>query len=155
MRLLGLAIALVVLIVHAAWAQVTPDHTRADAVSMVDRAAAMLQERGWDATFAAVDDEHGPFRDGELYVFVIDCLNPELTVVANGAFHGLIGVPQRDAVDAEGRFFQQDMAALVRAQTAGWLDFMWLNPLTRKMGHKDVYVRLVDGLIIGAGVFVP
>lgn len=124
-----------------------------EAIGLVDAIAAMLQAQGRAATFSAVGDQHGPFRRGNLYAYVMDARDGKLTMLAHGANPTLVGVPQRDIVDADGKTFNDETVALVQNGGTGWVDYRWPNPETHKIARKSSYVRMVEGVIIGVGVY--
>ena len=99
-RLLGNVVA--TLLLCSAVSAPVYAHTREEAVAMVRRAAEFLRTHDRNEAFAAFDDPHGAFRDGDLYVYVMDGDDPELMMLAHGSNPGLIGVPQRNIVDADG-----------------------------------------------------
>ena len=69
---------LVCLVVAATMAHGAHGATPEDAKAMAEKAALYLSENGEDKAFAAINDPVGPFRRGDLYVFVHDTTqNPE------------------------------------------------------------------------------
>ena len=91
----------------------TPD----DAKAFVEKAAAFYKTEGKDKALAAFSDPKGAWVDGDLYLVVQDANDPKLTMLAHGVNKALIGKPQIDTKDAEGKAFNQDMlAALVQVQ---------------------------------------
>src|SRR5260370_19231118 len=63
---------LVCLVVAATMAHGAHGATPEDAKAMAEKAALYLSENGEDKAFAAINDPVGPFRRGDLYVFVHD-----------------------------------------------------------------------------------
>jgi cytochrome c len=63
---------------------VTPEEARA----MAEKAALYLSENGEDKAFAAINDPSGPFRRGDLYVFVHDTTGMVRTHGGNPALIG-------------------------------------------------------------------
>ncbi len=135
------------------WGTARAAHSPEDARQLVLRACAYYDEHGRVAALAAFNDQHGAFRDGELYVYVLDANDPELTAVAHGANPALIGVPQRDILDADGYDFHSVIYRLVKADGDGWVTYKWPNPMTHKIQAKRSYARLDNGLIIVAGAY--
>lgn len=128
-------------------------HVAADAVALVNRAAAFLRSEPRAAALAAFNDSHGAFVDGDLYLYVLDATDGKLTMLAHGANHGLVGMAQDEIVDAEGRAFNDETVAVANSQGEGWITYKWPNPATRRIATKTSYVKLVDGVIIGAGIY--
>ena len=128
-------------------------HTEADVIRLVDHAADYLRTHTRREALAAFSDAHGEFRDGDLYLYVLDAADDRLVMLAHGANSGLVGMPQRDIVDAEGKDFNAATVVVTRGGQAGWVDYKWPNPVTHKIAAKSSYVRRVDDVIIGAGLY--
>ena len=128
-------------------------HTRQEAEALVRRAAEFLHTHDEATALAAFDDPNGAFRDGDLYVYVMDATDPELTMLAHGSNPGLIGVPQRRIVDADGKDFHGQTVAIANTVGEGWVDYKWPNPVTKKIAQKSSFILKDGGLIIVAGVY--
>ncbi len=150
-RLIPLLAAFLVLLAGPGMAQVS--HGRSAAVALVDRATLLLQTTPRPAALAELSKPHGSFVDGELYVYVLDARDGQLTMLAHGANPGLIGMPQNEIVDADGRAFNDETLTVVKTKGEGWVTYRWPNPVTRKIAVKSSFVRLVGDVIIGVGVY--
>jgi signal transduction histidine kinase len=127
----------------------TPEQAKA----LVEKAATYLKAEGREKALAVFSDPKGEFVDGDLYLFVMDATDGKLTMLAHGVNKGLIGKPQIDVKDAEGKAFNQDMAAVLSKNSNAWLEYKWPNPATKKIASKKSYVAKVGDVIIGAGVY--
>lgn len=123
----------------------SPDDARAMAI----RAAELFRTAGPEAALAQFNAPQGPFRDRDLYVFVLD--NTGLQI-ANGANPNLVGRNIRDLRDVQGKLLVQEMLAV---QTEGWIDYRWLNPQTRAVEAKSSYVVRVGDYLVGVGAYRP
>jgi signal transduction histidine kinase len=45
------------------------------------------------------------------------------------------------------------MIKIAVSKGSGWVDYKYPDPINNKVEQKTSYVELVDGLIIGAGVY--
>jgi cytochrome c len=133
----------------AAAAQSTPDQAKA----LVDKATAYLQAEGKDKALAAFSDPKGEFVNGDLYLFVMDANDGKLTMLAHGTNKGLIGKPQIDVKDAEGKAFNRETVEMLAKADSGWVDYKWPNPATKKIAAKRSFIAKVGGMFIGAGVY--
>ncbi len=148
--LIGLAGLFGMLSVAAAAPSHTPDQVKA----FVHKAMAYMKSEGNEKAFAAFSDPKGAFVDGELYLVVMNATDGQMTMLAHGAVKALIGKPQIDTKDAEGKAFNREVPAkLVKDGDEIWLDFMWPNPATKKLGKKHMYFTRVGGVFIGAGLY--
>jgi cytochrome c len=121
-----------------------------EAKAMVEKAVKLLEAEGKDKAFAAINDASGAFVDRDLYVFV---LNMEGTTVAHGSNKALIGKSLINMKDSDGKPFIQDIITLAKSSGAGWVDYKWPNPTTKKMEPKSSYVKKSGDVIVGVGIY--
>jgi signal transduction histidine kinase len=124
----------------------TPDEAKA----MVEKAVKLLEAEGKDKAFAQFNDSTGPFVDRDLYVFV---LNLEGTTVSHGVNKALIGKSLVNLKDADGKPFIQEMLEMAKAGKAGWVDYKWANPQTKKVELKSSYIKRSGDVLVGVGVY--
>jgi cytochrome c len=127
----------------------TPEQAKA----FVEKAVAFYKSAGKDKALAAFADPNGEFRDGDLYLVVMDAKDGKLTMLAHGVNKALVGKPQIDMKDAEGRAFNKETAANLTNSDSTWVDYKWPNPATKKIASKRSYFVKVDDVVIGAGVY--
>ena len=120
-------------------------------VAMVDQAiAAFAADR--ESAIAAIHDPNNPlYRDGELYVFILDGDNVE---VANGADPSLVGVDTDGLLDSKGT----DLGALSTANRSPygkWVEYYWPNPATEtEVGELKLgWVKVSSGYVFGTGIY--
>lgn len=123
--------------------------TPQQAKALVERAAEYIRQAGPDAAFAAINDKAGPFHDGGLYVFVHDTSG---MVLAHGGFPSYIGKSTIWAKDLDGKEF---VRAITEIQTSGWISYKWLNPNSKTIEQKTVYVLRVGDLLVCSGSYTP
>lgn len=119
-----------------------------DARLLVERTADYLERHGPEQTFAAINDPKGPFRDGDLYVFVHDSTG---LIRAHAGFPSYIGSNTIWARDRNGREFVRE---IVSVKTSRWITYDWLNPVSKVTERKTVYVLRVGDLLICAGAYI-
>jgi cytochrome c len=101
--------------------------------------------------FAAFNDPHGPFVDGDLYVFAVNLDNARF--LAMGANPALVGTDAGAMRDAAGKPIIADMIALARTKGSGVVDYVWRNPLTNKIENKHSFIERIDNYLIGVGYY--
>jgi len=121
-----------------------------EAKAMVEKAVKLLQAEGKDKAFAQFNDTAGAFVDRDLYVFV---LNMEGTTVSHGANKALIGKSLLNLKDADGKAFIQEMLDTANKKGAGWVDYKWPNPVTKKVEGKSSYIQKSGDVIVGVGIY--
>jgi hypothetical protein len=142
--ILGCLVALPLLFATAAFATGigTPDEAKAMAV----RAGELLKTEGPEKAFPEFNTGTA-FHDRDLYVMVYDQTGK---CVSHGANAGLIGKSLIDLKDTDGKFMIKDLVAV---QDAGWIDYQWPNPATKKIAPKTTYVVRVGDYHVGVGAY--
>ena len=120
-------------------------------VAMVDQAIdAFAADR--ESAITAIHDPNNPlYRDGELYVFILDGDNVE---VANGADPSIVGVDTDGLLDSKGT----DLGALGTANKSPygkWVEYYWPNPATEtEVGELKLgWIKVSSGYIFGTGIY--
>ncbi len=152
-KLLSLCIAFVALAGVAFTAAADPAHTPDDAKALVQKAAGFFKSQGKDKALAAFNDPKGEFVQGDLYLFVMDANDGKLTMLAHGVNKALLGKPQIDVKDAEGKAFNREMVGMLEKADETWMTYTWPNPATKKIASKKSYVVKIGDVVIGAGVY--
>ena len=83
-------------------------------------------------------------------------LRISLTVFfCNGGNPSLVGQNHLELKDPSGKLFNKECVDVVKTKGSGWVDYQWVNPVTKKVGAKTVWVQRVEGtdIYIGAGVW--
>jgi signal transduction histidine kinase len=124
--------------------------SREDAVALVKKAAAYIKQNGRDKALDEFNNPKGKFVDGELYIVVLD-LNGVL--LADGTKPKLAGKSLLDIKDVNGKQFVREEVDLARTKGKGWVDFEWVNPVTKTMEPRSTYFERVDDLIVLTGVY--
>jgi uncharacterized protein len=125
--------------------------TRDEATAMVRRVQQKFKREGADATFRAINNKEPGFADRDLYPFVT-----ELTglCVANGVTPAVRGKNLLDLKDQDGKFMIQEFVRT--ASTApghGWVDYRWLNPVTKTIEDKSAWIERMGDYFVGVGVY--
>ena len=124
--------------------------TAQEATTMVKNAIAYLKKYGQSKMFAEVNNKIGQFCDRDLYVVVYDVHGKNL---AHGANAKNIGQDMRDAKDGEGRPFMRERLEIMKRQDNAWQDYKYVNPITKQMEPKSMYLERVGDLIVGCGIY--
>jgi len=118
---------------------------------MVVKAIAYWKTHGRDKAIAELNDPKGQFVKGDLYVFAN---NLDGTVLANGGNTRLVGQNHIGLKDGNGKLFNKECSETAQ-KGGGWVDYSWVNPLTKKLQPKTVWVQKIDGsdIYLGSGVW--
>jgi methyl-accepting chemotaxis protein-2 (aspartate sensor receptor) len=128
----------------------TANGTSDEAIAMVKKTIASLAEKGKEATFAEVNSKLGGFRDRDLYVAIYDTQGRN---VAHGANLKLIGRDLIGVKDEDGKPYVKERVDIIKQHGSGWQDYKFLNPVTKRVEPKTMYVEGFQDLIVGCGVY--
>ena len=115
--------------------------SKEEAQAMSTKAADFLQKEGPDKAFAAFNGG-GNWRDGDLYVFVID---KNGTWRASGARPELIGTK----VDLNKPVIKEMLAI----DKSAWVDYKFKSPADNQEHDKSSYLVRVGDFLVGAGAY--
>jgi len=130
--------------------------TKDDAKALVKEAIAYVKQNGREKFFDEVRNPHGRFHYKEgtkkgLYIFVYD---ENGVVLAHGVRLELTGRNRWNDKDPDGKYWIRDWTDLVHKSGSGWIKYKEYNPAeNNKIMNKWSYVELVDGMIIGCGIY--
>lgn len=124
--------------------------TPTEARAMAEKAASYLHTEGVDKAAGQFQRSQGPFRKGELYIFVLN-LNGE--IIANGARPQMIGTDLLDRKDPDGKGFGKQIVQGAKAKGCGWVDYKWTNPTTKKVAPKTTYYVKAGDYIVCCGAY--
>jgi cytochrome c len=126
--------------------------TQAEAKAMVEKAVAYWKANGKEKAIAEFNSPTGQFVKGDLYVFAnqLDGL-----VLANGGNPKLAGQNHLELKDPTGKQFNKESAEIAKTKGSGWIDYEWVNPVSKKVQPKTVWVQRVEGtdIYIGSGIW--
>jgi hypothetical protein len=127
--------------------------TPEEAQAMVKRAVAYYKSNGLEKSIAAFQSaEPGPFRDRDLYVFMID---PTGVTLANGGNPRLVGKQVIDLKDADGKEFVKEYVKIGQTTKVGKVSFKYLNPMTKAIEPKVAFVEWIGDVMIASGAYIP
>ena len=153
-RFLAAIVALllpVVGITNAA-AQGASQGTAAEATAMVEKAIAFIKKNGREKAFAEFNNPKGQFTDRDLYVVVYDIRGK---VLSHGANAKMIGKDVIDLRDVDGKFFVRERVEMMSKgpDAKGWQDYKFMNPVSRQIEPKQMYLHRYEELIVGCGIY--
>ncbi|BBB62919.1 hypothetical protein UNDKW_4646 [Undibacterium sp. KW1] len=124
--------------------------TKEEAIAFVKKAVAFAQKNGKEKAIAEFNKPQGQFIDRDLYIGALDFNG---VMLANGANTKLVGKPLIDIKDTNGKFFVREEIDVAKNKGSGWVEFQWINPLSKSLERRSVYLERVDDYIILSGVF--
>ena len=149
LAVLGIAVSLC--LAGSAFAE---NATKDECVAKTKESAAMVKDKGLDATIAEINKKDGKFVWKDTYVFLMDL---EGRMLAHPMSPALIGKNVLDMKDKgePGKFLFKEFVTVAKGKGDGWVDYMWTNPGDPKPRKKVTFIYRVPGknLLVGAGIY--
>lgn len=125
--------------------------TAEEAMALAKRAVETIKKDGQEKAFAQFNDPKGAFVKDDLYVMSYD-------MQGNNKAHGgnakLIGKNLLEIKDKNGVFIVQELIKTAKSPTGkGWVDYVWVNTVTKAIEPKSTYVEKVDDILVGVGIY--
>jgi hypothetical protein len=120
-----------------------------EALALVQRALAWIEERGRPAAFADFNLPEGGFIDRDLYIFSLDRNG---VFGAFGADPAFVGRSYSAVAGLDAIFLEKVWAAADAG--GGWVSYEVVHPLTGVVAAKESYVKTAsDGTLVGCGIY--
>ena len=150
--LTAFAAVLALMIGMPAAAQDKSKGTAAEATAMVEKAIAHIKKVGRDKAFADFSSKQPPWVDRDLYVVVYDMKGK---VLAHGSNEKMIGKEVLDLRDNDGKYFVKERVEMMSKgpDAKGWQDYKFMNPVSRQIEPKQMYLRRFEDVIVGCGIY--
>jgi cytochrome c len=137
-------------LLNCAQVMAEPVATRDEAVAMVKKAVSYIRKNGRQKAYAAFSDPKGEFVDRELYISAYDSKGNNL---AHGANPKIIGKNLMDYRDPDGKFPIKECLEVAKTKGSGWVEFKFVNPVTKEMQAKVAYVERFEDIGIWVGAY--
>src|SRR3990167_6215314 len=123
--------------------------TADEAVALVQRAVAMRAGTSRDQFLRTITDKSQPYHDRDMYVFALDRAG---TYLAFGGNPAKVGTRVQDIPGIAGDQLVNDIVAQAQ-RGPGWVEYDINNPATGTVQTKMSFVRMVDDVYLGCGVY--
>jgi signal transduction histidine kinase len=145
-----LAVIGLVLIFGASLSFAADAGTKEEAVALVKKAIEFIKANGRDKGFEEFSNPKGQFVDRDLYIVVYD-MNAKC--LAHGQKKSMVGKDLIDFKDTDGKEFMKERVALMKANNTAWQDYKFMNPVTKQIEPKSMYLEKFEDVIVGAGIY--
>lgn len=145
-----LMLGLGLMAVLPAWA--AADHgSRDEAVAMTKKAVAYIKANGPEKSYEEFTNGKS-FKDRDLYVIVYDLNGKNL---AQGANPKLVGKDLMNLKDPEGFPIIAKFVEMAKTKGSGWVEgYKFMNPVTKKMENKAMYLERHGDTLVGVGIYL-
>ncbi len=124
-----------------------------EAIAMVQKVIVAIKADGREKTFSEINDpKSSKFKDRDLYITIIDMHGKNL---AHGANPKMQGKDLIDLRDVDGKFFTRERIELAKSHGKGWVDYKFVNPVTKQIEPKSAYFETYQDIIINCGIYKP
>jgi cytochrome c len=141
MRKLAVLVAAVMMMVFGS-VVVAHAVTADEAKAMTEKAVAFWKANGKEKAIAEFNNQKGQFVKGDLYVFVNEFGG---AIVANGGNPKLVGQNHLELKDPSGKLFNKEMVEVAKTKGSGWIDYVWTNPISKKVQPKSAWIQRIEG----------
>ena len=124
--------------------------TPAEAKAMLAQAEAHIKAVGRTQAFADFNAGKKPFRDRDLYVV---CISADHIVVANGFVPQYVGRKANMLTDYNGKLIGNAIVDVANAKGQGTVEYVMLDPLTKALRPKTLFVKKIGTDACGVGVY--
>jgi cytochrome c len=125
--------------------------TAEQAVALTKKAVEAVKKEGQEKAFAQFNDPKGAFVQGDLYVM---CYDMEGNNKCHGGNAKLIGKNLLEIKDKNGVFIVQELIKTAKSKEGkGWVDYVWVNTVTKAIEPKSTYVEKVGDILVGVGIY--
>ncbi|MBC3862653.1 cache domain-containing protein [Undibacterium jejuense] len=123
--------------------------TAEEAKALVAKAIESMKKQGIENTIADINKKDGGYQDRDLYVVVYD-LNAKNLAQINPK---MIGKNMIDLKDADGKYFIRERIEIANKKGSGWQDYKFVNPVTKQIEPKSMYIEKYETVIVGCGFY--
>jgi cytochrome c len=121
-----------------------------EAVALVKKGIEHIKSAGPEKAFAEFSDPKGKFVDRDLYLIVTDMTG---TRVAHGQNAKLIGKNIAESTDVAGKPYGKEIVDGAKAAGSGWVDYVFSDPVTKKVLPKSSYYEKAGDYIVYCGIY--
>ena len=141
--------------------------TPAEAKKLVEQAVAYVKANGEEKALKEFSKPRGKFLKEEQYLFGYDlneALKDDLYIFAYDSKGVLMAHPQApklvgknlyNETDSKGKLFRKEIVDIANSYGSGWVDYTYMNPVTKQEEFKITYCQKVGNLIVCCGAYLP
>ena len=120
-----------------------------EAQAMVQKTIAAMKKNGVENIITEINKRDGQYKDRDLYVVVYNLegknlahLNPKM-----------VGKDMLELTDSDGKYFIKERLQIAKKKGSGWQDYKFVNPLSKQIEPKSMYIEKYDNVIVGCGIY--
>lgn len=123
--------------------------TAAEAKAMVQKTIAAMKKNGVENTLAEINKRDGQYKDKDLYVVVYSMAGQNLAHINPK----MVGKDMLELTDVDGKHFIKERIELAKKNGSAWQDYKFLNPVSKQIEPKSMYIEKYESVIVGCGIY--
>ncbi|MBF0359962.1 MAG: cache domain-containing protein [Oligoflexia bacterium] len=124
-------------------------------IDLVEKGVEHIKKVGIEQAFKDFKDYKKNFISDELYLFTF---NTKGECIQHAINPKLVGVNLTKIQDTKGKLFIKELIDKSNSNLAGWIDYYWTNPKTKKITPKKTYYirenNIAGGIILSSGFYL-
>jgi cytochrome c len=126
------------------------DHgSAAEAKAMVQKTIATMKKNGIENTVADINKRDGQYKEKDLYVVVYSITGQNLAHINPK----MVGKDMMELTDVDGKHFIKERIELAKKSGSAWQDYKFLNPVSKQIEQKSMYIEKYENVIVGCGIY--
>ncbi len=126
------------------------DHgSAAEAKAMVQKTIAAMKKNGIENTIAEINKRDGQYKEKDLYVVVYSITGQNLAHINSK----MVGKDMMELTDVDGKHFIKERIELAKKSGSAWQDYKFLNPVSKQIEQKSMYIEKYENVIVGCGIY--
>ena len=123
--------------------------TAKEALAMVQKTISAMKKNGVEATITEINKRDGQYKDRDLYVVVYSIDGKNLAHVNPR----MVGKDMIELKDADGKYFIKERLEMAKTKGSGWQDYKFVNPESKQIEPKSMYIEKYENVIVACGIY--
>jgi signal transduction histidine kinase len=123
--------------------------TAKEATAMVQKTIAAMKKNGVEATIAEINKRDGQYKDRDLYVVIYSMDGKNLAHINPR----MVGKDMIELKDADGKYFIKERLEMAKTKGSGWQDYKFVNPESKQIEPKSMYIEKYENVIVACGIY--
>jgi cytochrome c len=123
--------------------------TAKEAMAMVQKTIATMKKNGVEATIAEINKRDGQYKDRDLYIVIYSMDGKNLAHINSR----MVGKDMVELKDADGKYFIKERLEMAKTKGSGWQDYKFVNPESKQIEPKSMYIEKYENVIVSCGIY--
>lgn len=123
--------------------------TAKEAMAMVQKTIATMKKNGVEPTIIEINKRDGSYKDRDLYVVIYSMDGKNLAHINPR----MVGKDMVELKDADGKYFIKERLEMAKTKGSGWQDYKFVNPESKQIEQKSMYIEKYENVIVSCGIY--